>query len=776
MATLVLSAVGTVIGGPLGGAIGALLGNQIDNAVLGETREGPRLTDLAVQTSQYGTVIPRIYGRMRVAGTVVWATDLIEHRERRGGKGRSSQTNYSYSVSFAVALSSRPVQSIGRIWADGNLLRGGDGDFKTETGFRLHHGFANQESDPLIAALEGAQASPAFRDYAYCVFEDFDLSEYGNRIPSLTFEVIADTGKLSVARLLRDFPGIAPDITAEAAPPPDRLTGYAVRSESWRAVIEELLTAFPIYADWGAQGLRLNDAAQHYGQHDGTQRDAIALLRRADQLLESDTANIAAERRDSPHRQPEAIALRYYEPERDFQAGLRRSAPGVSVGAGPARTLQLDLPAAMTVDDAQAVVQRLHLNQLASVSERTLYFAAIDPKIRPGSIVRLIDNDALQTEGTDWRVTSWALENIAVQGQPMLACRIDLIRAANNSRDMASLSQHAGRSVQSPDYPAVPMDWALLDLPSLPNQLADQRRLFAAAWPAADPAAQSPQGDAAGWRYADIFRATEDGGLLLSLGRIRSPAHAGTTITGLGPSSGLLFQPDTSLDVDLHMAGLPLESLDRNGIDAGGNVAMIGAELIQFGKAEWLGGGRYRLSEIYRALGDGRGADAGHAAGTRFIMLDAALLALDVQGFAADTARHYAAAGPANSDPLLRGAAQQPRALRPLAPVHLCSAVDSAGDLTIGWTRRDRHRPGWTDGPQAPMAESDERYRVILTDAETVDAGDPAPLAIFETQAPALVISAAQLSSLEAAAAAIAISVQQIGDFGLSESAQIILR
>ena len=41
-------------------------------------RTGPRLGDLSVQTSSYGTPVPRIYGTMRVAGTVVWATELKE--------------------------------------------------------------------------------------------------------------------------------------------------------------------------------------------------------------------------------------------------------------------------------------------------------------------------------------------------------------------------------------------------------------------------------------------------------------------------------------------------------------------------------------------------------------------------------------------------------------------------------------------------------------------------------------------------------------------------
>ena len=70
MATLVLTAIGTVIGGPLGGAIGGLIGSQIDHAIVGGPhREGPRLKELGVSTSSYGSPIPRHHGRMRVPGT-----------------------------------------------------------------------------------------------------------------------------------------------------------------------------------------------------------------------------------------------------------------------------------------------------------------------------------------------------------------------------------------------------------------------------------------------------------------------------------------------------------------------------------------------------------------------------------------------------------------------------------------------------------------------------------------------------------------------------------
>ena len=158
MATLVLGAVGTLVGGPIGGAIGSLLGNQLDRALLGPKRQvGPRLGDLSVQTSSYGTQIPKLFGTLRVAGTVIWATDLREDTHHAGGgKAGGSTTSYSYSASFAVALSARPILGVGRIWADGNLLRGTDGEWKAQTGFRL--------ARPLLHRVDpessDAQASP----------------------------------------------------------------------------------------------------------------------------------------------------------------------------------------------------------------------------------------------------------------------------------------------------------------------------------------------------------------------------------------------------------------------------------------------------------------------------------------------------------------------------------------------------------------------------------------------------------------------------------------
>jgi len=102
-------------GAQIGGALGALVGSEIDAALSpGRTvqRSGPRLSDVNIQASTEGAAIPRLFGRVRVAGQVIWASRVREtastSKTHGGGKGAPSvtvsQTDYSYSISFAVGL------------------------------------------------------------------------------------------------------------------------------------------------------------------------------------------------------------------------------------------------------------------------------------------------------------------------------------------------------------------------------------------------------------------------------------------------------------------------------------------------------------------------------------------------------------------------------------------------------------------------------------------------------------------------------------------------
>lgn len=218
MATIVLQTVGSVVGGmvagPLGAmagrALGGLAGAAIDNALLSSGSdtpkmvEGPRLKEIDGLTSTEGAPIPRIYGRARIGGQLIWATRLeeqanvsVERSGRQGGKGMGGQgqktvtTTYSYSANLAVGLCEGPIAFIRRVWADGREI-----DLNAIV-MRVHRGSDNQAADPLIVAKEGANDAPAYRGLAYVVFERLPLADFGNRVPQFAFEIVRSVDGLN---------------------------------------------------------------------------------------------------------------------------------------------------------------------------------------------------------------------------------------------------------------------------------------------------------------------------------------------------------------------------------------------------------------------------------------------------------------------------------------------------------------------------------------------------------------------------------------------------
>ncbi|MDR3450733.1 MAG: phage tail protein [Alphaproteobacteria bacterium] len=205
MASVVLGAVGAAvgnailpgIGGALLGTIGAGLGGIVDQQ-LGLTKHvtGPRLDNLAVQDSRYGAGIPLIYGNARVAGNVIWSTDLMQaqHDTTVGGKGGGgggvTQTTYTYSVHCAVGICAGPIAGLNTIWADSTVIYQ-DGVWASgiADGVTIYTGSTGQTSDAFMQSILGTGNVPAYQGLAYIVFDNLQLSNFGNRLPNLTFEI-----------------------------------------------------------------------------------------------------------------------------------------------------------------------------------------------------------------------------------------------------------------------------------------------------------------------------------------------------------------------------------------------------------------------------------------------------------------------------------------------------------------------------------------------------------------------------------------------------------
>ncbi len=203
MATILLGALGAAAGASVGGgvlglssvligrAVGATLGRALDQKLLGagsEPVESGRVDRFRLAGASEGAAIAQVYGRMRLAGQVIWATRFEELATTSGGgKGFSSgprTTTLSYKVSLAIALCEGEITSVGRLWADGVEIAPKD------LNMRVYTGSQNQMPDAKIEAVNGAGLAPAYRGIAYVVLEDLDVTRFGNRVPQFNFEVI----------------------------------------------------------------------------------------------------------------------------------------------------------------------------------------------------------------------------------------------------------------------------------------------------------------------------------------------------------------------------------------------------------------------------------------------------------------------------------------------------------------------------------------------------------------------------------------------------------
>ncbi|MCC2977400.1 phage tail protein [Sphingomonas sp. PL-96] len=708
MATLVLTAVGGAVGGPIGAALGAALGRTVDASLFApKGRQGPRLTELAVQTSSYATQIPRLFGTMRVAGSVIWAIDLVEARSSDGaGKGQPSVTSYSYSANFAVLLSGRPILGVRRIWADGKLLRGAAGDWKTQTGFRLYLGGEDEQPDPLIAAAEGMAHTPAHRGCAYAVFEGLQLADFGNRIPSLTFEVEADAGAVALGGIVEEVSGRA--ITQGEASLP--LIGYSAQGDSIRAAVEGLLSPAGYWI--GSDGIRgepgaacpIEDAAARAAGEDGGRG----------------MRTIAAS-----DRAPAEVTIGYYDAAREYQTGVQRAVRASSSG----RAQRIELPAVLEAAQARALAERAVEALDLQRETRRVSLDWRHAAIVPG------DRVVLTGEAGQWRVSSATLDRMVVV--------LDLHRIG--SAALSPRNASSGRVSPASDAVHGPTLIAGFELPPLAGAGAVPQVAILAA------------GLLPGWRRAALLASEDDGQSWQAIGGTAAPAVLGT-LTGLAERVPATLEDRRSvMEVEFAHDEAALAGADAAALDLGANLALVGDELLQFGGATQVAPRRWRLRRLWRGRRGTEAAIGTQQIGDGFALIEAdAIRWFEPRRIGAGVHLRVRAVGIAGD---AEGASTEVPAtgwsLCPPSPVHIAADMQ-AGAIELRWVRRSRDGWWWRDGVEVPLAEDAEAYSVRLF-------GVDGSLGDFLSAAPHIRIPADGIATRP-----VRIEVRQIGTHGVS--------
>jgi hypothetical protein len=191
--------------------------------------EGPRQDENRTQFSTYGRFIPIPYGRTKSAGNVIWTSGLREVKTSesvggKGGGGGQTVTTYTYYSSWALGLCEGKVRDIHKIWFDSDLVYDSDSgndspipNFTDKVTF--YYGDEDQEPDPIIQAQKGVDQTPAYRGLCYIVFNDMELTDWGNRIPNINVEFsrFPDVGVTSEIYPIEYLEGIDDGYTSFAA-------------------------------------------------------------------------------------------------------------------------------------------------------------------------------------------------------------------------------------------------------------------------------------------------------------------------------------------------------------------------------------------------------------------------------------------------------------------------------------------------------------------------------------------------------------------------------
>lgn len=166
------------------------------------TIKGNRITDFAQTTATVGIPIPFGYGAFPVDGNIIWAPlpPKESRTVRRQGKGGVKQETFTYTLSYAVAFCQGPIYGYKWIKRAGKIVYSTDPATPVEDAayaakwadkVEFYFGTRSQLPDSTIESYEGTGQVSAFRNLAYIVVEDDNVTENGGAISPYEACVIA---------------------------------------------------------------------------------------------------------------------------------------------------------------------------------------------------------------------------------------------------------------------------------------------------------------------------------------------------------------------------------------------------------------------------------------------------------------------------------------------------------------------------------------------------------------------------------------------------------
>lgn len=715
LGTFVFPGIGTALGASIGATLGGLVGGTVDYLTAPDAvNEAESIAGMQVMNSAYGQAIAQLFPPWRLAGNIIWMGIKQERRSRaaRSGKGGGPQNvtiTKTYNVDLAIALCDTqhtgPMGGIRRAWADGTLIyEEGVGPFPRNWTF--YPGTDTQPGDPQIGFAPATPTTiPAFIYTCYIVMNNYDMGAFP-RVPNFTFEVYGADGSNegvplpTVVEKLCVAAGV-PAENLDLADVPDLRTRLGLLAiQPVRGILEQLTTAYRFYMqESGAKlvGRRIGSGAVLARVPEGD-------LDASEQRTEAPTGLLIT--RERTRVLPTQLSISYISPGRSYQPSTQQATIGTLETVDTARSLTSSL--ALEDADAKALAQE-SLDRLWI--ERTGYAFTVGRRwawLEPG------DRVEVESRGYVHTVLLFDVE----YGRPGLV----VCKGRADSAPVMFVEGSAPATGISTDQILVYLSQTLLrflDLPALDSNDQAPRLHVAYGYP-----------EETGWPGATLHR-SHDGGEayeLVHLGTLE--AIGGTALTVLPDAPGYLTDTTSTVEVQLSFGAiLPITPA---AFQAGGNLALLGSELIQFREAELIDEGTYVLRHLWRGRRGTQWATGTHVVGEPFTWLDPAVYRLEQPLSERYVPRQWKVVtqGLDITSATPQTYALQSENLRPWAAASL--RLEQVGaDWLLSWRGTARFTGAWIDGSQASPDPDFLTYRVVIytdgggaTIARQVDVAD----------------------------------------------------
>ena len=228
-------------------------------------------------------------------------------------------------------------------------------------------------------------------------------------------------------------------------------------------------------------------------------------------------------------------------------------------------------------------------------------------------------------------------------------------------------------------------------------------------------------GDNANWVSGVVFKSTDDGASWFAATSNTIEATMGTSTDALGDFKNNYWDELNTVNVAVADTKT-LTSITSDAVLAGGNLAVLGDELINFTTAFLEGDGTYTLSGLLRGQFGTEWAIGTHAASDRFVLIQtASFLRIptnnnvfgDTQTFKGVSNNQFLEDVTTEHEVTFGNLNVKPWSVRSIS-----GSRDGPNNLTIDWIRRDRDIGPMLHNP--PMSEESELYHVYIMNGTVV--------------------------------------------------------